>query len=229
MSTRRLKSRASCFMYRHWSNRNHAVDTQESRSGSIQHYVIKLVKWLAAGWWFSPVSSTNKTGRHEISEILVTGTFCVHCSCKSNYHTITTTTSPTSKSLLTLHILQKIQLNMYNTCIQSDLFIICILQSVSTFTVYKGLGSLGCGGPKKMLQLHINKQNHRQLLVKFWLCIYSVVMFNWFSWGTIRVWRYQSGNRNPYIEEEQTTQWTKKKAQKDKQRSTKHKLKIEWH
>ena len=68
-----------------------------------------------------------------------TSTFCVHCSCKSNYHTITTTTSPISKSLVTLHILQKIQLNMYNTCIQSDIFIICILQSVSTFTVYKGM------------------------------------------------------------------------------------------
>jgi hypothetical protein len=35
-----------------------------------------------------------------------------------------------------------------------------------------------------------------------------------------RVWRYQRGNQNPYIEEEQTTQW--QKAQKDKQRSTKH-------
>ena len=30
------------------------------------------------------------------------------------------------------------------------------------------------------------------------------------------------GNQNPYIEEEQTTQWTKEKVQKDKQRSTKH-------
>ena len=30
------------------------------------------------------------------------------------------------------------------------------------------------------------------------------------------------GNHNPYIEEEQTTQWPKEKAQKDKQRSTKH-------
>ena len=29
-------------------------------------------------------------------------------------------------------------------------------------------------------------------------------------------------NQNPYIEEEQTTQWPKEKAQKDKQRSTKH-------
>ena len=34
--------------------------------------------------------------------------------------------------------------------------------------------------------------------------------------------RYQRGNQNPSIEEEQTTQWTKEKEQKDKQRSTKH-------
>jgi hypothetical protein len=32
----------------------------------------------------------------------------------------------------------------------------------------------------------------------------------------------QSGNQNPYIDEEQTTQWPKEKGQKDKQRSTKH-------
>jgi hypothetical protein len=37
-----------------------------------------------------------------------------------------------------------------------------------------------------------------------------------------RVWRYQRGNQNPYIEERQTTQWLKEKEQKDKQRSTKH-------
>ena len=37
-----------------------------------------------------------------------------------------------------------------------------------------------------------------------------------------RVWRYQRGNQNSYIKEEQTTQWTKEKVQKDKQRSTKH-------
>jgi len=30
------------------------------------------------------------------------------------------------------------------------------------------------------------------------------------------VWRYQRGNQNPYIEEEQTTQWPKEKVQKDK-------------
>ena len=37
-----------------------------------------------------------------------------------------------------------------------------------------------------------------------------------------RVWRYQRGNQNPYIEEGQTPQWPKGKGQKDKQRSTKH-------
>jgi len=37
-----------------------------------------------------------------------------------------------------------------------------------------------------------------------------------------RVWRYQRGNKNSFIGEEQTTQWPKEKAQKDKQRSTKH-------
>jgi hypothetical protein len=36
-----------------------------------------------------------------------------------------------------------------------------------------------------------------------------------------RVWRYQRGNQNPYIEEEQTTQWLKEKVQKDKKQSTK--------
>ena len=30
------------------------------------------------------------------------------------------------------------------------------------------------------------------------------------------------GNKNPYIEEEQTKQWPKEKVQKDKQQSTKH-------
>jgi hypothetical protein len=37
-----------------------------------------------------------------------------------------------------------------------------------------------------------------------------------------RVCRYQRGNQNPYIEEEQTIQWPTEKVQKDKQRSTKH-------
>jgi hypothetical protein len=41
-------------------------------------------------------------------------------------------------------------------------------------------------------------------------------------WIARRVWWYQRGNHNPYIEEEQTTQWPKEKVQKDKQLSTKH-------
>jgi hypothetical protein len=42
-----------------------------------------------------------------------------------------------------------------------------------------------------------------------------------------RVWRYQRGNQNPYIEEEQITQWSKEKGQKNKQHSIKdtHKTK----
>jgi len=40
-----------------------------------------------------------------------------------------------------------------------------------------------------------------------------------------RVWRYQRGNQNPYIEKEQTTLWPKENVQKGKQRSTKHKHK----
>jgi hypothetical protein len=50
-----------------------------------------------------------------------------------------------------------------------------------------------------------------------------------FFWGNLpsilfirRVWRYQRGNQNPYIEDEQITQWSKEKVQKEKQRSTKH-------
>ena len=40
------------------------------------------------------------------------------------------------------------------------------------------------------------------------------------------VCRYQRGNENPYIEEEQITQQPNEKVQKDKQRSTKHTYKI---
>ena len=39
--------------------------------------------------------------------------------------------------------------------------------------------------------------------------------------------KHQRGNQNPYMEEEQTTHWSKEKVQKDKQRSTKHTDKTE--
>jgi hypothetical protein len=55
------------------------------------------------------------------------------------------------------------------------------------------------------------------LLYEYFLCQ------SYFRPYTIwRVWRYQRGNQNAYIEEEQKTQWSKEKVQKDKQRSTKH-------
>jgi len=41
---------------------------------SIQHYVINICQRLATGPWFSPgtpVSFTNKTYRHDITEILL--------------------------------------------------------------------------------------------------------------------------------------------------------------
>jgi hypothetical protein len=33
--------------------------------------------------------------------------------------------------------------------------------------------------------------------------------YQWVSESVRRVWRYQRGNQNPYIEDEQTTQWSK--------------------
>ena len=42
------------------------------------------------------------------------------------------------------------------------------------------------------------------------------------------VWRYQRGNHNPYIENEQTTQWPKENVEKEKQRSTKHTYKTKY-
>jgi hypothetical protein len=47
-------------------------------------------------------------------------------------------------------------------------------------------------------------------------------MVNFILFTLRRVWRYQRGNQNLYIEEEQKTQWPKEKVQKDKQQSTKH-------
>ena len=42
----------------------------------------------------------------------------------------------------------------------------------------------------------------------------SESVYRWRTDNTMakrRVWRYQSGNQNPYIDEEQTTQWPKRK------------------
>ena len=55
-----------------------------------------------------------------------------------------------------------------------------------------------------------------------WFFIFSLFTVFEYEFLARRVWRYQRGNQNPYIEEEQTTQWRREKVQKDKQRSTKH-------
>jgi hypothetical protein len=77
----------------------------------------KVYQWLTAGQCFSsgtPASPTNKIDCHDVTEILlkvasstktitittlvVIGTDCTG-SCKSNYHTITTTTKPSLELL----------------------------------------------------------------------------------------------------------------------------------
>ena len=56
---------------------------------------------------------------------------------------------------------------------------------------------------------------------------YCAIFFDWplqlYALSLMRrVWRYQRGNQNLYIKEEQTTQCPKENVQKDKQQSTKH-------
>jgi hypothetical protein len=50
----------------------------------------------------------------------------------------------------------------------------------------------------------------------------KILFYDCITIGKRRAWRYQRGNQNSLIEEEQTTQWPKENKQKDKQRSTKH-------
>jgi hypothetical protein len=52
--------------------------------------------------------------------------------------------------------------------------------------------------------------------------IYSKICLKGQLYIARRVWTYQRGNHNPYIEEEETTQWQKEKVHEDKQRSIKH-------
>ena len=61
---------------------------------------------------------------------------------------------------------------------------------------------------------------NQQLYEKFLICVCAEKFKT--QWYRRRVWRYQRGNQNLYIEAEQTTQWPKEKVQNDKQRSTKH-------
>ena len=52
----------------------------------------KVFQWLATGWWFTPgtpVSSTNNTDRHDITEILLKGADKYHASNKQTSNRIT--------------------------------------------------------------------------------------------------------------------------------------------
>ena len=56
-------------VYHHW-----CCEFESRSARGVQHYVIKFCQWLTTGLWFSPgnpVSSTNKTDRHNITEILL--------------------------------------------------------------------------------------------------------------------------------------------------------------
>ena len=54
-------------------------------------------------------------------------------------------------------------------------------------------------------------------LIKFYFDYYSFTIENlWSVSEGRRIWRYQRGNQNPYIEKHQTTQWLKEKVQTDK-------------
>ena len=41
------------------------------RRGVLNTLCDKVCQWLVTGWWFSPVSSSNKTDRDDITEILL--------------------------------------------------------------------------------------------------------------------------------------------------------------
>jgi len=84
--------------------------------------------------------------------------------------------------------------------------------------------------------------NVYMLVVAILLCtrkhqsVSLLLLFYFFKeiiWGKIRrVWRYQRGNQNPHIEEEQTTEWPKQKKYKRTNNDLQNihiQLKIEWH
>jgi hypothetical protein len=57
--------------YHHWSCE---LETCSWRGVLNTTLCDKVCQWLATGWWFSPItpiSSTNKTDRHDIAEILL--------------------------------------------------------------------------------------------------------------------------------------------------------------
>ena len=55
-------------------NVNNSSYVDNRHTGKMPEWSDKVCQWLVTGWWFSPgtpVSSTNKTDRYDITEILL--------------------------------------------------------------------------------------------------------------------------------------------------------------
>jgi hypothetical protein len=85
--------------------------------------------------------------------------------------------------------------------------------------MYMYVRGIDCGSVSTIMWLDFG------IALTMWNALYYILMQETYNFNSVdirRVWRYQMGSQNPYIVEEQTTQWPKEKVQKDKKRSTKH-------
>ena len=75
---------------------------------SMQLYVINVCQWRAAVWWFSPFSSTNKTDRQDITEILLKVTLITitPITLRCNIHTDVSKTKYIAELFLSNRTLQ---------------------------------------------------------------------------------------------------------------------------
>ena len=75
----------------------------------------------------------------------------------------------------------------------------------------------------KKIELNENRFQTISQICYILLCIFFSEWLQLHALSLMRrVWRYERGNQNLYIKEEQTTECPKENVQKDKQRSTKH-------
>ena len=132
---------------------------------------------------------------------VVIGTDCTG-SCKSNYHMATTALIYIGKYLLATHV--------WIRWIKDVTLIYVVEDRLSELLFFGNVSSNHyISGIRNTVALTSTKLDFKIFESEFCKC------------SGRRVWRYQRGNQNPYIEEKQKTQWLKeKKVQKDKQRST---------
>jgi len=71
------------------------------------------------------------------------------------------------------------------------------------------------------IQCYANSESHVSTL-SIYIYIYILIIHIYRGDTCKKSLKYQRGNQNPYIEEKQTAQSPKEKAQKDKQRSTRY-------